>query len=149
MSFRLQRAARSSEVNGVVQLYAPERTGARLMTVGTEDEKMAFGITFLTLPISSNGIAHILDRSVLAGTRKYAVKEPFVELTKGPLKTFLNSMTCADRTVYPVASTNLKAFYNLVDLDLDAVLHPLISRITLLQERWRSELASADATRCV
>jgi Zn-dependent M16 (insulinase) family peptidase len=149
MSFSLQRAARSSEVNGVVQLYAPERTGARPMTVGTEDEKMGFGITFPTLPICSNGIAHILDRSVLAGTRIYAVKGPFVELTKGSLKTCLNSMTCADRTVYPVASTNLKDFYNLVDLDLDAVLHPLIPGIPLLQEGWRYELASAEATRCV
>ncbi len=109
------------------------------------DENKVFGITFRTPPASSNGIAHIMEHSVLCGSRKYRVKEPFIELSKGSLNTFLNAMTYPDKTTYPVASTNLQDFYNLVDVYLDAVFHPLIPELTLQQEGWHYELESPDA----
>jgi Zn-dependent M16 (insulinase) family peptidase len=136
MSFTLQRAAQVAELNSTVRVYDHDQTGARLVSVSNADENKAFGITFRTPPASSNGIAHIMEHSVLCGSRKYPVKEPFVELVKGSLKTFLNAMTFPDKTVYPVASTNLKDFYNLVDVYLDAVFHPLIPEHTLQQEGW-------------
>ena len=80
-----------------------------------------FGATFRTPPHNSTGVAHILEHAVLCGSRKYPVKEPFVELMKGSLNTFLNAMTFPDKTCYPVASQNLRDFYNLIDVYLDAV----------------------------
>ena len=145
MSFTLRQETHLTEINSTVRLYAHDKTGARLVSVSNADENKAFGITFRTPPASSNGIAHIMEHSVLCGSRKYPVKEPFVELVKGSLKTFLNAMTFPDKTVYPVASTNLKDFYNLVDVYLDAVFHPLIPEHTLRQEGWHYELESPDA----
>jgi hypothetical protein len=83
-----------------------------------------FGITFRTPPEDSTGVPHILEHSVLCGSRKFPVKEPFVDMLKGSLNTFLNAFTYPDRTCYPVASQNIKDFYNLVNVYLDAVLHP-------------------------
>ncbi len=106
------------------------------MSVSNEDENKVFGITFRTPPDDSTGLPHIMEHSVLCGSRKYPVKEPFVELIKGSLNTFLNAFTYPDKTCYPVASTNLQDFYNLVDVYLDAVFYPLISEQTLMQEGW-------------
>jgi hypothetical protein len=145
MSFTLQQESFISEINSTVRVYTHDKTGARLVSVRNDDENKAFGITFRTPPATSNGIAHIMEHSVLCGSRKYPVKEPFVELVKGSLKTFLNAMTFPDKTVYPVASTNLTDFYNLVGVYLDAVFHPLIPEHTLQQEGWHYELASMDA----
>jgi presequence protease len=145
MPFTLERKANIAEINSLVSLYSHDKTGARLMTVSNDDENKAFGITFPTPPASSNGIAHILEHSVLGGSKKYPVKEPFVELVKGSFKTFLNAMTFPDKTVYPVASTNLQDFYNLIDVYLDAVLHPRLTESKLQQEGWHYELASPDA----
>ena len=86
-----------------------------------------------------------MEHSVLCGSRKYPVKEPFVELMKGSLNTFLNAITYPDKTCYPVASQNLQDFYNLVDVYLDAVFYPLITPHTLQQEGWHYELDGADA----
>ena len=85
-------------------------------------------------------MAHILEHSVLGGSEKYPVKEPFVELLKGSLATFVNAFTYPDKTCYPVASQNLQDFYNLIDVYIDAVLHPLITEETLMQEGWHYEL---------
>ena len=144
MSFTQSQKAFIQELNSTVRLYAHDKTGARLVSVSNADENKAFGITFRTPPASSNGIAHIMEHSVLCGSRKYPVKEPFVELVKGSLKTFLNAMTFPDRTVYPVASTNLKDFYNLVDVYLDAVFYPRITPQVLEQEGWHYELDGPD-----
>ena len=91
------------------------------MSVESKDDNKVFGVTFKTPPSRSDGVAHILEHSVLCGSRKYPIKEPFVELMKGSMNTFLNAFTYPDRTCYPVASTNLRDFYNLVDVYLDAV----------------------------
>ncbi|HXD09685.1 MAG TPA: insulinase family protein, partial [Anaerolineales bacterium] len=90
------------------------------------------------------GVAHILEHSVLNGSEKYPVREPFVELLKGSLATFVNAMTFPDKTLYPVASQNVQDFYNLIDVYMDAVLHPLISEQTLMQEGWHYEINDAN-----
>ena len=117
-------------------LYSHRDTGAEILSMRSADSNKVFGVTFMTPPDSSNGVAHILEHSVLCGGNKYPLKEPFVELLKGSMHTFLNAFTYADRTCYPVASTNLKDFYNLIDVYLDAVFFPKLSHLTFCQEGW-------------
>ena len=142
--FELIESRSITELNTVAHLYRHRATGAELLSLENDDENKVFGITFRTPPADSTGIAHILEHSVLCGSAKYPLKEPFVELIKGSLQTFLNAMTYPDKTCYPVASTNLQDFYNLVDVYLDAVLHPRITPEVLQQEGWHYELSSAD-----
>ncbi|WP_088346280.1 insulinase family protein [Rhodomicrobium sp. R_RK_3] len=143
--FQLEREESVPEIGCLARLYRHERTGAELLSLIGEDENKVFGVSFRTPPADSNGIAHILEHSVLCGSRKYPVKAPFLEMLKGSLKTFLNAMTYPDKTVYPVGSVNLQDFYNLVDVYLDAVFHPRITPDILKQEGWHYELESADA----
>jgi len=124
-------------------LYRHDRTGAEVLSLSLDDENKVFGAAFRTPPANSTGVPHILEHSVLCGSRKYPVKEPFVELLKGSLHTFLNAFTYPDKTCYPVASTNLRDFYNLVDVYLDAVFFPRIPRHVFLQEGWHFELTEA------
>ncbi len=142
--FELLRDETVAELNIRALLYRHAKTGAELLSVIADDENKSFGITFRTPPHDSTGIAHILEHSVLCGSRKYPVKEPFVELLKSSLKTFLNAMTYPDKTTYPVASTNLRDFYNLVDVYLDAVFFPRITPEILQQEGWHYELERRD-----
>lgn len=139
--FELQRDVPIKELNSRALYYIHRKTGARLLSMVNDDENKVFGITFRTPTADSTGVAHIMEHSVLCGSRKYPVKEPFVELLKGSLKTFLNALTYPDKTSYPAASTNTRDFYNMVDVYLDAVLHPRLARETLLQEGWHYEIA--------
>lgn len=139
-AFELIRDEQIAEVNSQALLYRHKKTGAEVLSLVNDDENKVFGITFKTPPEDSTGVAHILEHSVLCGSRKYPVKKPFVELIKGSLNTFLNAMTFPDKTAYPVASQNLKDFYNLVDVYLDAVFFPLLSEDTFRQEGWHYEL---------
>ncbi|HEX9029950.1 MAG TPA: insulinase family protein, partial [Anaerolineales bacterium] len=109
-----------------------------------DDENKSFGIVFRTPPSESNGVAHIMEHAVLCGSRKYPVKEPFVELNKGSLKTFLNAFTFPDKTCYPLASQNLQDFYNLIDVYMDAVFFPLIPPRVMQQEGWHFELEQPE-----
>ena len=145
MSFTLQKEQHIPEINATAKLFIHDKSGARLMSVTNDDENKVFGITFRTPPKTSNGIAHIMEHSVLCGSRKYPVKEPFIELAKGSLNTFLNAFTYPDKTCYPVASQNLQDFYNLIDVYLDAVFYPLIPKHTLQQEGWHYEIENPDA----
>ncbi|MDX9826265.1 MAG: insulinase family protein [Spirochaetia bacterium] len=140
MSFTLIEERFIHEIDSTARLYRHDATGARLLSLSNKDENKAFGIGFRTPPSRSDGVAHILEHSVLCGSKKYPVKEPFVELMKGSLNTFLNAFTYPDKTVYPVASTNKKDFYNLTDVYMDAVLNPLISEDTFRQEGWHYEV---------
>lgn len=130
------------EYDSQVLMYRHDKTGAQVMSVINSDENKTFGVTFRTPVDNSKGTPHILEHSVLCGSRKYPIKEPFVELMKGSLNTFLNAFTYPDRTCYPVASTNLQDFYNLVDVYLDAVLHPNCVKDPRIfaQEGWHYEL---------
>lgn len=138
--FELIRDEHIEELNTQAKLYRHIETGAEFLSMENDDENKVFGITFRTPPKDSTGIAHIMEHSVLCGSKKYPLKEPFIELVKGSLKTFLNAMTYPDKTTYPVASQNEQDFYNLVDVYLDAVLNPLIPKETLEQEGWHYEL---------
>ena len=106
-----------------------------------------FSISFRTPPIDDTGAAHIVEHSTLCGSRKFPLKEPFVELVKGSLNTFLNAMTFPDKTMYPVASRNAQDFRNLMDVYLDAVFYPQMHEKpeVLLQEGWHYEIDSPDA----
>ncbi|MGC8801253.1 insulinase family protein [Chloroflexus sp.] len=143
--FELLRDEFIPELNTRARLYRHIKTGAELLSLENDDENKCFGITFRTPPRDSTGIAHILEHSVLCGSRKYPVKDPFFTLVKGSVHTFLNAMTYPDKTTYPVASTNLKDFYNLVDVYLDAVFFPRITPEVLKQEGWHFELPAPDA----
>ena len=138
--FTLLREERLEEVGGIVRLWRHDVTGAELLSVLNDDENKSFGVSFRTPPKNSTGVAHILEHSVLCGSEKYPVKEPFVELLKSSLQTFLNALTFPDKTCYPVASTNLRDFYNLVDVYIDAVFHPRIDEDVLRQEGWHIDV---------
>src|SRR5512140_3953003 len=132
-SFSLVKERDIPELNSRARLYVHNKTGARLLSLTNNDENKAFGITFRTPNPAATGVAHIMEHSVLCGSRKYKVKEPFIELAKSSLNTFLNAFTYPDKTCYPLASTNLQDFYNLIDVYMDAVLYPAISEMTLQQ----------------
>lgn len=117
-------------------------SGARLLYLACDDENKAFAIGFKTPPADSTGVFHILEHSVLCGSAKFPVKEPFVDLIKSSMQTFLNAMTYPDKTIYPVATTNEQDLYNLMDVYLDAVFNPAIyTKPTIFeQEGWHYEL---------
>ncbi|MCD4685023.1 MAG: insulinase family protein [Anaerolineae bacterium] len=144
-NFELHHEQMIPELNARARLYRHVHTGTQLLSLETDDENKVFGVSFKTPPDDSTGLPHIMEHSVLGGSRKYPVKEPFVELLKGSLKTFVNASTYPDKTIYPVASQNLQDFYNLVDVYLDAVFHPTLTRLTLMQEGWHYELDVPDA----
>ena len=130
------------ELEGVLHQYIHEKTGARLCWLERPDENKTFAIAFRTIPGDDTGVFHILEHSVLCGSDKYPVKEPFVELLKNSLNTFLNAFTFPDKTAYPVCSRNQEDFLNLMSVYLDAVFHPLIAVKPEIfrQEGWHYEL---------
>jgi presequence protease len=134
------------EYGAYCTLYRHKKSGAELLSVSNEDDNKVFGITFRTPPEDSTGVPHILEHSVLCGSRKYKTKDPFVQLLQGSLQTFLNAFTYPDRTCYVVASQNLKDFYNLINVYADAVFFPrAISDPNVhAQEGWHLELEDKD-----
>ncbi len=144
--FILQKESIVEEVNGRARIFEHEKSGARLLHLANDDDNKVFSIFFRTPPEDSTGVAHILEHSVLCGSRKFPSKEPFVELLKGSLNTFLNAFTFSDKTGYPVASRNTKDFFNLMDVYLDAVFYPNIYRKPeiFLQEGWHYELEDRE-----
>ena len=114
------------EIGATLVTMEHDKTGARLLWMDNGDENKLFSIAFKTTPRDDTGIFHILEHSVLGGSKKYPVKEPFLELMKGTMNTFLNAMTFPDKTCYPVASCNDKDFQNLMHVYLDAVFYPRI-----------------------
>lgn len=145
--FRVTKVSPIEEVDADAYLMQHEASGARLMYLDTTDDNKVFYICFRTTPDNSKGTPHIMEHSTLCGSRKYPLKEPFVELAKGSLNTFLNAITWPDKTMYPVASRNAQDFHNLMDVYLDAVFYPdcLKNPQILMQEGWHYELESKDA----
>jgi len=127
-------------------LMEHRKTGARVVLMSNDDNNKVFCIGFRTPPKDSTGVAHIIEHSVLCGSDKFPVKDPFIELAKGSLNTFLNAMTFPDKTIYPVASCNEKDFQNLMDVYMDAVFHPNIYREEKIfrQEGWHYEMESIE-----
>jgi hypothetical protein len=144
--FTIETHEQLAEIDGSATVMRHE-SGARLLFLKNEDNDKAFSIGFKTPPVDDTGVFHILEHSVLCGSDKFPVKEPFVNLLKSSMQTFLNAMTFADKTVYPVSSTNEKDLMNLMDVYLDAVFHPAIySREAIFQqEGWHYELENAQA----
>jgi len=142
--FKLIKKEYIQEIKTVARLFRHEKTAAELLSLEGSDENKVFGAAFRTPPKDSTGVAHILEHSVLCGSRKYPVKEPFVELLKGSLQTFLNAFTYPDKTCYPVASQNREDFYNLVDVYLDAVFYPRLTPEIFQQEGWHMELENPE-----
>lgn len=127
-------------------LLKHKKTGARVMLIENSDENKVFNIAFRTPPKNSTGVAHILEHSVLCGSREFPLKDPFVELVKGSLNTFLNAMTYPDKTCYPVASCNDRDFQNLMHVYLDAVFYPNIYKKEEIfrQEGWNYHLEQKE-----
>ena len=144
--FILNKEEEIKEVNSIVRIFEHEKTGARLLHMENDDSNKVFSIGFKTPPSDSTGVMHILEHSVLCGSKKFPTKEPFVELVKGSLNTFLNAMTFSDKTVYPIASKNEKDFFNLMDVYLDAVFNPNIynTKEILMQEGWHHHLENKE-----
>ncbi|MBP3926315.1 MAG: insulinase family protein, partial [Clostridium sp.] len=145
-AYQVIKDKKVNELNSDAMILEHKKTGARIFLLSNDDENKVFCIGFRTPPSDSTGVPHILEHSVLCGSAKFPVKDPFVELVKGSLNTFLNAMTYPDKTVYPVASCNAKDFQNLMDVYMDAVLHPNIYKEEKIfrQEGWHYEMESVD-----
>ena len=145
--FKVINRSESKETSSVAWTFEHEKSGARLFFLQNDDDNKVFSISFRTPPFDDTGVAHIVEHSTLCGSRKYPLKEPFVELVKGSLNTFLNAMTYPDKTMYPVASRNDKDFQNLMDVYLDAVFYPamLENPQILMQEGWHYEIDTPEA----
>ena len=145
-SYTLIREEFLEELNSKAYILRHPKSGARLFLLSNDDNNKVFAVGFRTPVSDSTGVPHILEHSVLCGSKKFPVKDPFIELEKSSLQTYLNAMTFADKTVYPVASCNDQDFQNLMDVYLDAVLNPMIYQNPKIfqQEGWHYELESAE-----
>lgn len=145
-NYTLVKQEEINELNGTAYLLQHDKTKAHVLVVCNDDKNKVFQIGFRTPPSDDTGVPHITEHSVLCGSRKFPVKDPFVELAKGSLNTFLNAMTYPDKTVYPVASVNEKDFHNLMDVYLDAVFYPntYTNDKILKQEGWHYHLEEED-----
>ena len=141
--FIVERIQEIPELRSGAYVFLHEKSGARLLHLFNEDPNNLFSIAFRT-PVSDNtGVPHILEHSVLGGSRKFPLKDPFQELLKGSLQTFLNALTYPDKTMYPVSSQVEVDFFNLVDVYCDAVFHPLLTKNTFYQEGWHFDVENA------
>ncbi len=145
-AYEFEKREEIEELKSVGYLLRHKKSGARVLLMQNEDENKVFSIGFRTPPKDSTGAAHIVEHTVLCGSQAFPSKDPFVELAKGSLNTFLNAMTYPDKTLYPVASVNDKDFKNLMHVYLDAVFYPNIYKEEKIfkQEGWHYELESPD-----
>lgn len=145
-SYEVIEKRRIEDLNSESYILRHKKTGARVALLSNDDDNKVFYIGFRTTPTNSTGVAHILEHSVLCGSEKFPVKDPFVELVKGSLNTFLNAMTYPDKTVYPVASCNDKDFRNLMTVYLDAVFYPNMHKEEKIfrQEGWHYAMENAE-----
>ena len=144
--FRVAYAQKLDEIGATLWRMTYEKNGADLIWLERPDDNKTFAITFKTIPSDHTGVFHILEHSVLCGSTKYPTKEPFVELIKSSMATFLNALTFSDKTMYPISSRNPQDYLNLIDVYMDAVLHPLsiTDPHAFRQEGWHYELDSAE-----
>ena len=145
-AYEIVKEENLGDIRSTGYLLRHKKTGARVMLIENDDENKVFNIAFRTPPKNSTGVAHILEHSVLCGSREFPLKDPFVELVKGSLNTFLNAMTYPDKTCYPVASCNDQDFQNLMHVYLDAVFYPNIyhKEEIFRQEGWSYHLEQTD-----
>ena len=146
-AYEVLEERRIEDIASMGYILRHKKSGARVCVVANDDDNKVFSIGFRTPPEDETGVPHIIEHTTLCGSDKFPVKDPFVELVKGSLNTFLNAMTYPDKTLYPVASYNEQDFKNLMDVYLDAVFHPNITKYKeiFMQEGWHYELEDADA----
>ncbi|ADL33954.1 peptidase M16 family [Butyrivibrio proteoclasticus B316] len=146
-TYEIIEKRRIEDLNSDSYILRHRKTGARVTLLSNDDNNKVFTIGFRTPPKNSTGVAHIIEHTVLCGSREFPVKDPFVELVKGSLNTFLNAMTFPDKTVYPIASCNDADFQNLMHVYLDAVFYPNIYKTDKIfkQEGWHYEMEDKDS----
>lgn len=142
--FIFQREEKIDEIDSTVLLFTHELLGTPALAIKNSDQNKTFCIAFNTLPDDSTGVAHILEHSVLMGSKKYPVKDVFGEIHKGGLMTFLNAMTGSDTTYYPFATLNSKEYFNIMDVYCDVTLNPLLHETTFEQEGWHYHKEKSD-----
>lgn len=140
--FVLVKSVHIPELQCLLRELVHEPSGASIIHIGNDDPENLFCLSFQTLPETSNGVAHILEHTVLCGSKKFPVKDPFFAMTRRSLNTYMNALTGADFTCYPASSQVTKDFYNLLDVYLDAVFHPNLDEVSFLQEGVRLEFAN-------
>ena len=146
-AYEVKKEEKLEDLDSIGYLLRHKKSGARISVISNDDENKVFYVAFRTPPEDNTGVPHIIEHTVLCGSKKFPVKDPFVELVKGSLNTFLNAITYSDKTVYPIASCNDKDFKNLMDVYMDAVFHPNIydKEEIFKQEGWHYELEDKDA----
>lgn len=144
--YQLLETTESPETGSTGYRYEHVKTGAQVLWLKNDDDNKAFGVGFRTPPADSTGVAHIVEHSVLSGSRKFRGREPFMEMYKSSMQTFLNAMTFSDMTIYPISSKNDQDYLNLADVYLDAVFFPAIydKPEVFMQEGWHYELFSEE-----
>lgn len=144
--FKVINVKELPDVKGTLNEMEHLKTGAKLAWLDRNDDNKTFSIAFKTIPENDTGVFHILEHSCLNGSKKYPVREPFVELLKGSMQTFLNALTFPDKTMYPVSSRNKKDFMNLMSVYMDAVFHPSIytNPNIFYQEGWHYEIRNKE-----
>jgi len=142
--FLLKRTKYLKDINSKASVFEHVKSGAKLLHLGNDDDNKVFSIAFRTPPYDNTGLPHILEHCVLAGSRKFPIKDPFFEIASTSLSTFINAMTYPDKTIYPIASQNEKDFFNLMEVHLDSVFYPKIYERPeiFMQEGWHYELSN-------
>ncbi len=146
-AYTLLKTEELPDLKGTGYYLRHDKSGAKIVWIQNEDDNKVFSVAFRTPPTDSTGVAHIIEHTVLCGSDAFPAKDPFIELAKGSLNTFLNAMTFPDKTMYPVASCNTQDFKNLMHVYMDAVFYPNIYKREEIfkQEGWHYELESEDA----
>ena len=144
--FSVTKSTYVKEIDATLFDMTHDKSGARLLYLDRSDENTTFAIGFKTVPTDDTGVFHIMEHSVLCGSKKFPIKDPLTELLKGSVSTYLNALTSGDKTLYPVSSKNAKSFRGLVDVYLDAVFNPLVKEnpFIFMQEGHRYELLEDD-----
>ena len=138
--YRIENIIALNEINAHCYRLTHMATGARHVHISTRDRENTFGVAFKTVPSDSTGVAHILEHTVLCGSEKYPVRDPFFSMLKRSLSTFMNAFTASDWTMYPFSTQNPKDYYNLMDVYLDAAFFPNIEELSFKQEGHRLEI---------
>ena len=145
-AYELMKEENLADISSKGYLLRHKKSGAHIALVSNDDDNKVFSIAFRTPPSDETGVAHITEHTTLCGSAKYPLKDPFVDLVKGSLNTFLNAITYPDKTVYPLASYNNQDFKNLMDVYLDAVFNPMLLKEPMIfeQEGWHYELEDEE-----
>ena len=145
--FVIENALPLPAIGGFYYALTHQTTGARYIHISRDDTENAFGVALKTVPRDSTGVAHILEHTVLCGSEKFPVRDPFFAMLKRSLSTFMNAFTASDWTLYPFATQNRKDFYNLMDVYLDAVFFPRLDAASFRQEGHRFDYEADDQGR--